>query len=133
MESQFAFLCAAVTPESEATGGRLTIEGFPIRTIPVTRLNPVIPKMTLVVGVTYSVDEAGRKDVEFRLLGPDGTFAAKRTWSQFPQPSPGDRGTAGFICRIPDLPIHELGEYEFGLHVGDELVATVPFRVVAES
>ena len=132
MESQFAFLCAGVTPESEAAGGRLTIEGFPIRTIPVTRLNPVIPKMTLVIGVTYSVDEAGRKDVEFRLLGPDGAFAAKRTRSQFPRPSPGDRGTAGFICRIPDLAIDDFGDYEFGLHVGYELVASVPFRVVAE-
>ena len=133
MESQFAFLCAAVTPEGAAASDRLTIEGFPIRTIPVTRPSPVIPKMTLVIGVTYSVDEAGRKDVEFRLLGPDGTFAAKRTRSQFPRPSPGDRGTAGFICRIPDLPIHELGGYEFGLHVGYELVGSVAFRVVAET
>ncbi len=132
MESQFAFLCAAVTPEDAAASDRLTIEGFPIRTIPVTRRSPVIPTMTLVIGVTYSVDEAGRKDVEFRLLGPDDTFAITRTTAQFTRPSPGDRDVAGFICRIPDLAIDEFGDYEFCLHVGYELVATVPFTVVPQ-
>ena len=132
MESQFAFLCAGVTSQEGATGGGLTAEGFPITTISVTGTPLVIPEMTFVVGVTYSVDEAGLKDFELRLLGPDGTVGARREAHQFRQPSAGDRRMVNFILETPDVPIDEFGNYEFCLHVGYELVATVPFTVVAE-
>ena len=132
MEAQFAFLCRRVTPESGAAGDRLTIEGFPIRTVPATGTNSVIPEMTLVVGITYSIDEAGLKDVELRLFGPDGPVGATGTKFQFIAPAPGDRGMVSFILDTPDIPTDDFGGHEFGLHVGNELVANAPFTVVAE-
>ena len=132
MESQFAFLCAGVTQEEEATGGGLTATGFPITTILVTGTTPVIPPMILVFGFTYSIDESGLKDIELRLLGPDGTVAAVRHMHQFMGPPAGDRRNANLIWDTPDVAIDEFGDYEFGLHVGYELVATVAFTVVRQ-
>ena len=132
MEAQFAFLCDGVTPERGAAGDRLTIVGFPLRIIPVAATTPVVPEMTLVVGITYSIDEAGLKEFELRLVGPDGPVGATRTEFQFMQPAPGDRELVSFFLDTPDLPIAEFGDYEFGFHVGDELVATAPFKVVAK-
>ena len=132
MESQFAFLCAGVTPQEGATSGGLTAEGFPITVIPVTGATPVIPAVTLVAGVTYSVDEVGLKDCELRLLGPDGTVAATRTRYQFTRVAPGDRGMLTISFNIAPVAIDEFGNYEFCLHVGDELVATVPVTVVQQ-
>ena len=133
MESQFAFLCAGVTSQEGATGGGLTVEGFPITTISVIGTTPVIPAMTLVFGFTYSIDESGLKAIELRLLGPDGTVAAARDMYQFMGPPAGDRKLFNLILDTLDVAISELGDYEFCLHVGYELVASVPFRVVAES
>ncbi|MXY79037.1 MAG: hypothetical protein F4Y94_04965 [Chloroflexi bacterium] len=132
MESQFAFLCAGVTQEAEAAGGGLTAKGFPIPTILITGTTPEIPPMTLVFGFTYSIDESGLKAIELRLLGPDGTVAAARDMYQFMGPPAGDRRMFNLVLDTLDVTIDEFGEYEFGLHVGYELVATVPFTVVQQ-
>ena len=133
MEAQFAFLCDGVTPQSGAAGDRLKIEGFHITTVPVTGSKPVNPAMTLVFGFTYSIDESGLKNVEIRLLGPDGTVGVTRDMHQFMGPPAGARRMAHVILDTSDVPIDDFGDYEFSLHVGYELVATVPFRVVAEN
>ena len=132
METQFAFLCDGFTPEGGAAGDRLTIKGFPITNILVSRHAPVIPTTTLLVGLTYSVDEAGVKDVDLRLLAPDGPVAGTRHEEEFSDPAAGSRGRLALIYETHPIPIDELGEYEFGLHVGYELVATVPFTVVQQ-
>ena len=132
MEAQFAFLCEGVTPEGGAADDRLTIDGFHITTVPVTGPNPVTPTMTLVIGLTYSVDEAGLKDVDLRLLAPDGPVAGTRHEEQFSGPEAGMRGRLDLIYETHPIPIENFGIYEFSLHVGDELVATVPVTVVAE-
>ena len=93
---------------------------------------PVIPAMTLVVGFSYSIDESGLKDVEIRLLGPDGTVGVTRDMHQFMGPPAGARRMVHVIWDTPVVAIDEFGDYEFGLHVGYELVATVPFTVVQQ-
>lgn len=93
---------------------------------------PVIPAMTLVFGFTYSIDESGLKDVEIRLLGPDGTVGVTRDMHQFMGPPAGARRMVHVIWDTPVVGIDEFGEYEFSLHVGYELVATVPFTVVRQ-
>ena len=126
------------TPEGEAAGDRLTIKGFPITNILVSgRRSPVIPTTTLlVIGITYSVDEAGRLRMSsLRLLGSRRTrFAGTRhDGGVLATQSAGEPGETRRLD-IPRLTgpfaIDELGEYEFSLHVGYELVATVPFTVV---
>ena len=132
MEAQFAFLCEGVRPEGGAAGDRLTITGFPVTNILISEYAPVIPTTTLLVGITYSVDEAGLKDVDLRLLAPDGPVAGTRHEEEFSDPAAGSRGRLALIYETHPIPIDEAGEYEFSLHVGYELVASVPFTVVRE-
>lgn len=127
MELEFAFICDYAEP-----GNKINALGIGFDTIFAQKVPCVHPHFHLVVQLRSSVAEAGRKDVNIRLIDADGkdVIPPFTGTMEVPQPPPGALDTVGkLVVGFGGVNFPAYGHY--ALHVvvqGNEMVR-IPIRI----
>ena len=127
MVIDFAFVC-----DYADSGNKLNALGIGFDTIYAPNIPCVHPNFHLVVQLRSSIAEAGRKDVEVRLIDADGKDVIPQLSAsmEVPQPPPGALDTHGrLVVGFAGVQFPAYGQY--ALHVvvqGNEMVR-IPIRV----
>ena len=127
MDVDFAFIC-----DYADSGNKISALGIGFDTIYTSKVPCVHPSFHLVVQLRASIAEAGRKDVEVRLIDADGKDVTKKLSAtmEVPEPAPGAVDTHGrLVVGFGGVKFAAYGQY--ALHVvvqGNEMVR-IPIRV----
>jgi hypothetical protein len=129
VEYKYGFLCDF----AQEAGGKLTAVGLGINRLFVPELPTAHPNLTLVVGVEYSVAEAGTKHLEVRLIDADGNDVLPQNIegdTPFAKPDTAT-GTLNVIVNFLGLKFEKYGDYAFHVTFDRTEIARLPLAVLA--
>jgi hypothetical protein len=129
VEYRYGFLCDF----AQEAGGKLTAVGLGINRLFAPEIPHTHPSLTLVVGVEYSVAEAGTKHLEVRLIDADGNDVLPQKIegdTPFAEPDAGS-GTVNVIVNFLGLKFEKYGDYAFHVTFDRTEIARLPLAVAA--
>lgn len=129
MERKYGFLCDF----AQEAGGKLTAVGLGINRLFAAEIPTTHPSLTLVVGVEYSIAEAGTKHLEVRLIDADGNDVLPKNIEgdmPFEEPDAGT-GTVNVIINFLGLKFEKYGDYAFHVTFDGMEIARLPLVVGA--
>lgn len=128
MNVEFAFLCDS----AQESGGKIHALGIGLENIAAPRLPAMLPTVTVVTQLRYSIAEAGKKALAIRAVNADGQNMVDPIDREieFPIPPRRTTNTGRLIIALNSLRFESYGDYSVHVALNGSEIARLPLSVV---
>ncbi len=128
MNVEFAFLCDS----AQESGGKIHALGIGLESIAAPRVPAMLPTVTVVTQLRYSIAEAGPKALAIRAVNADGQNIVDPIDREIEFPMPPRRTTniGRLIIALTSVRFEVYGDYSVHVALNGSEIARLPLSVV---
>lgn len=128
MNVEFAFLCDS----AQESGGKIHALGIGLESITAPRVPAMLPTVTVVAQMRYSIAEAGKKALAIRAVNADGQNIVDPIDREieFPMPPRRTTNTGRLIIALTSVRFESYGDYSVHVALNGSEIARLPLTVV---